>query len=415
MYVTSNDLYYRDYAYLKKMGDCYKLVKCNEVRRSGYQQAGIRRETEGCWIGGIRVRDELLGDYSIGGHFVSRTNTSLNMSVSINENCNARVHTNEEKLRNNITRARNKIIEYGLCNDFDYFCTFTLDKKKYDRHNLPDFISHLGIFIQNINARSDADIKYVLIPEQHKDGAWHLHGFMKGIPKRMLKLFNRKGKEKLPPFIVQGLKSGRQLYDFPKYRESFGFCCLEPINSKIGATMYMCKYMSKEISSNVRELGAHLYYCSKGLKKAEVIAQGQWLDGDFNFDYIHKFGSISFYDSLDQEALDYIKDRIGSDPVTLGDIQRGYKKDKDGFMYYFDPDTGEIFGEEGLKDVESIDWSMPINGKLLQDNQECAVSGKKIEPGEAATKQALPVVAASPDEFRQLKMILYNELEVCYV
>ncbi len=38
--ITSNDLYFRDYAYLKKMGDCYKLVKCNEVRRRGYQYTG---------------------------------------------------------------------------------------------------------------------------------------------------------------------------------------------------------------------------------------------------------------------------------------------------------------------------------------------------------------------------------------
>ena len=29
--------------------------------------------------------------------------------------------SNDEKLANNITRARNKILEYVLCNDFNFF------------------------------------------------------------------------------------------------------------------------------------------------------------------------------------------------------------------------------------------------------------------------------------------------------
>lgn len=407
--ITSNDLYFRDYAYLKKMGDCYKLVKCNEVRRRGYQYTGTHNVTEGCWTGGIRCKDELLGDYNVGGTFLSRTSTYLDHSFTINENSNVRMHSNEEKLKNNITRARNKIIEYGLCNDFDYFCTFTLDKKKYDRHNLPVFKKHLDIFIQNLNARTEANIKYVLIPEQHKDGAWHLHGFMMGIPEKLLELFDRKSKKKLPPFIVNGLKAGRQLYDFPLYREKFGYCCLEPVESKIGATMYMCKYMSKEISSNVRELGAHLYYCSKGLKKAEVVAHGQWLDCEFDWNYVHKFGSISFYESLDAATLEYIKDRIGGEPVTLGDIRRGYKVKPDGWITYVDPDTGEIIGEELKNDVESIDWSLPINGKLIQNTEECIIPDKAVAPAEKGALHTRAYPARLPEpEYEQMKLNIWR-------
>lgn len=406
MLVTQNDMYFRDYAYLKKMGDCYKLVKCNEVRRPGYQFSGTHKTTEGCWVGGIRCKDDLLGDYNIGGTFLSRTSTFVDYGFTINENANVRMHSNEEKLKNNITRSRNKIIEYGLCNDFDYFCTFTLDKKKYDRHNLPEFISHLGIFIQNLNARTAADIKYVLIPERHKDGAWHLHGFMMGIPKKMLQLFDAKDKRKLPPFILKGLKNGRQLYDFPAYREKFGYCCLEPVKNKIASTMYMCKYMSKEISSNVRELGAHLYYCSKGLKKAEVVAQGQWLDGDFDWNYVHKFGSISFYESLDAATLEYIKDRIGGEPVTLGDIQRGYKMENDGFCTFYDPDTGEIFAEEVKFYDKLLGRSFSAAGKYMPDVQKCALPVKKVSKEVAPVNDLHPFTGAG-GAYEQMNMFDY--------
>ena len=47
---------------------------------------------------------------------------------------------NNKKLDNSLSRSRQKIQEYILCNDFDFFCTFTLDQTKYDRYNLDKFI-----------------------------------------------------------------------------------------------------------------------------------------------------------------------------------------------------------------------------------------------------------------------------------
>lgn len=40
---------------------------------------------------------------------------------------------NDEKLANNLARARSKVKELVLCNPWDYWCTFTLDKTKIGR------------------------------------------------------------------------------------------------------------------------------------------------------------------------------------------------------------------------------------------------------------------------------------------
>lgn len=62
---------------------------------------------------------------------------------------------NEEKLSDNIIRARSKVKELVLCNPWDYWCTFTLDKSKYDRYNLKGYVKGLGEFLHNYNRREE--------------------------------------------------------------------------------------------------------------------------------------------------------------------------------------------------------------------------------------------------------------------
>lgn len=47
---------------------------------------------------------------------------------------------NETKLDNNLSRARSMVLQYALCNLWEWFFTGTLDKRKYDRFNLDKYI-----------------------------------------------------------------------------------------------------------------------------------------------------------------------------------------------------------------------------------------------------------------------------------
>lgn len=46
------------------------------------------------------------------------------------------VQHNDTKLDNNFSRARNMVLQYALCNSWDYFFTGTIDRAKFDRFNL---------------------------------------------------------------------------------------------------------------------------------------------------------------------------------------------------------------------------------------------------------------------------------------
>ncbi|MEL7656880.1 MAG: hypothetical protein AAGU75_13350, partial [Bacillota bacterium] len=79
---------------------------------------------------------------------------------------------NDTKLDNNLSRARSMIKQYGLCNEWDYFATFTLDKDKYDRHDLQKFRADLMEFMRYQRKKyrklTDKRLSFVLVPEQHK-------------------------------------------------------------------------------------------------------------------------------------------------------------------------------------------------------------------------------------------------------
>lgn len=181
---------------------------------------------------------------------------------------------NDYKLERNISRARNAIFEYAICNPWDYFLTLTLAPEN-DRYDLSKFITRLGQWLRNYGKRHDVDLKYLLVPEQHKDGAWHMHGFLMGLPADYLTDFSAyKGKRKLPKYINDKIKKGSLIYNWEDYERKFGFCDLEPIRSHEAAAKYVTKYISKSLYESAISVNSKLYYTSRGLARAEVMKKG---------------------------------------------------------------------------------------------------------------------------------------------
>lgn len=194
---------------------------------------------------------------------------------------------NDKKLSNNISRAKSKVLEYALCNEFEYFVTLTISKDKHNRYDLKAYYKSFSKFLNNYNYRHGVKVQYLLIPEKHKDGAWHLHGLIKGLPQQHLK------------------KNEHGYLDWPHYRDKFGYISLDPVRSIARVSCYITKYINKDLENSVEELGAHLYYVSKGLKKAEEIKRGTLLADsipyyDFENEYvkIRWFGDDSIANSI---------------------------------------------------------------------------------------------------------------------
>lgn len=177
------------------------------------------------------------------------------------------------KLHNNIVRAQSEIQALGLCNDWDYFITCTLDPEKFpDRLALDDFRRKLVQLFKDIKRQYHTPCKFLLVPELHKnEQGWHMHGLLYGFPDSLFREFSLQ--EKLPDYIRGKLAQGLKVYDFPRYRKRFGFVDVEPLQSRDAAVAYLCKYVVKGMTSTGMhiEKGKHLYFASRGLNRPELV------------------------------------------------------------------------------------------------------------------------------------------------
>ena len=210
------------------------------------------------------------------------------------DNRSVRGSVNDEKLYVSILRAKARIFELAYCNPWQYFFTGTLDKRKYDREDLPTFHKSFTQFIRDQRKKYDCDIQFLLIPELHSDGrAWHIHGFINGLPSSALHQFTLS--DKCSTVLKAKIKVGESIFEWVDYRKKFGFCDLELIRNHEAVSKYVTKYINKNLFSSVKDLNAHLYYHSRGLKFSDKVAVGS-LGYTINYDFWNEFCAVKWSD-----------------------------------------------------------------------------------------------------------------------
>ena len=229
----------------------------------------------------------------------------------------------EAKLDSSISRTKKVVLELALCNHWDYFCTFTISKDKHDRH---DLIAWRETFFQWLRdqRKKGLDIKYLLVPERHKDGAWHMHGLFSGISSELVSFSDERKKGlKVPQKLVNG-----NFYDWPAYRQKYGFCSFAFVRSSVAVSFYTLKYITKDVAESSQAIGLHLYYASRGLNRSsvhsEVYGDSVYLDGFLENDYqFCKTGMTKTKDNLDWTfGLDYVDFEPLFDPDQMHEDEK---------------------------------------------------------------------------------------------
>lgn len=153
-------------------------------------------------------------------------------------------------------RACNTIMKYARNNnDWEYFVTFTLDKEKINRYDFIEISSKISDWLSNMRKRYCPDMKYILVPEKHDDGAWHFHGLMSHVDG--LK------------FEDSGLKDkkGRIIYNIYKYK--YGFTTATKVDDIDCSISYLLKYVTKDLFSesveDIRLIGKKKFWVSRNL------------------------------------------------------------------------------------------------------------------------------------------------------
>ena len=126
-------------------------------------------------------------------------------------------------------RARSRVRRLALANDFRWFVTLTLSPEKVDRYDAAQVVRKLSAWCNNQVKRRG--LKYILVPERHKDGALHFHGFFNDALEA----------------VESGHtdKHGHMIYNLPGWTLGFT-AAIATYGDYAGAVAYVCKYIGKQ-------------------------------------------------------------------------------------------------------------------------------------------------------------------------
>lgn len=188
------------------------------------------------------------------------------------EDISSKKRTDKKEVdRTSLSRTRRNIRELALCNDFEYFCTLTVNSVKCDRYSLDEVQDNLRKCLRNLRNSSN-NFKYLVITEKHKDGAFHFHGLMSGLSDLYVNKFGYLSCTKL---------------------DVLGFNSFSRIESLEKVSNYILKYITKDC---VRNSHNQVYISSRGLKKAERSELNTNINNDIHFTYSNDFVDILDFD-----------------------------------------------------------------------------------------------------------------------
>lgn len=135
-------------------------------------------------------------------------------------------------------RARNNCYDYIMCNhDLDMFVTLTFSSVNVERTNYEDIYAKLRNYLDNRVKRNG--LKYVLIPEYHKDGeSIHFHGLM--------------NEDALSLVRTEHKRKGKRVYNIADFTLGFTTAIrITGADSRRAVSRYCFKYMTKSMTDGL--------------------------------------------------------------------------------------------------------------------------------------------------------------------
>ena len=144
---------------------------------------------------------------------------------------------NEElNLKRSMRRTKQSIFDISRSNSWDWFLTFTFSKEKVDRYDYQAVSKKMSNWFIQIK-RKCPEMKYLVVPEYHKDGAWHFHGLFANIDELEI--------------VDSGKRwSGKKVYNINNFK--LGFTTATKVQDSSKASSYITKYTTKDLCRHTK-------------------------------------------------------------------------------------------------------------------------------------------------------------------
>ena len=168
----------------------------------------------------------------------------------------------EDTLRRSCSRTLKSVYDIARCDSWEWFVTFTFNGERVERYNYESCTKKLSYWLNNMRKKYPY-MRYIVVPEQHEDGAFHFHGLFKNVD----------------GFVDSGHidKKGRNVYNWISYK--WGFTTATMIDDYRKASAYLCKYITKELCA-VTE-GKKRYWASRNVNRPvikDILIDSEYLN-----------------------------------------------------------------------------------------------------------------------------------------
>ena len=186
-------------------------------------------------------------------------------------------------------RAQIEVYDIARANVWDWFLTLTLSPERVDRWNYDECADEVMRFSDVLRKAGN---KYIIVPEQHQNGAWHFHALVVGDLKLVPATNWHTG-----AFLFD--KQGRQIFNIKNYK--YGVNTATAIGHSEKAAHYIAKYMTKKMDI---PRGKKRYWASKSLQRPVIEYDDYSLNAqeviEANCDFLKrvdmKYGKLSICD-----------------------------------------------------------------------------------------------------------------------
>lgn len=176
----------------------------------------------------------------------------------------------DEPRDDNLKRAKEKIFDIVLLNDFKYFITGTFaENEDFDRTDPKQVIKPLKMFLENQTKR--IGLQYVLTAERHKESnGIHIHALVNDVlPLTFSGRRLYKGKGWIEQDILKEQRSFeryKKIYNIDNWR--FGWSTAIPCdNNKLRLARYVTKYITKD----EKKIFGKYYWSSKNIEREPKV------------------------------------------------------------------------------------------------------------------------------------------------
>lgn len=167
-------------------------------------------------------------------------------------------HVDEVSLK----RTKKKVYDYAKSNEWEWFVTFTFSPDKVNRYDYDECTKYLSKWLNNLRCKyKSTALSYLVVPEKHKDGAYHFHGLFSGINERQIVWTGKYVVRRVRGLRSKFVRTKEKIYKIGSYK--LGWMTATRVREMEKVTSYITKYITKDMLDGLH--GRKRYWCSRNL------------------------------------------------------------------------------------------------------------------------------------------------------